>query len=545
MAAPLVPGDDAPNVHPNMIGDRHMRDFHQPGRSTVFADQGMCATSHPLAAQTAISILQQGGNAVDAAIGAAILLGTCEPQMTGIGGDMFALIHQPDGTIAGLNASGRAPAGLNPDTLRETHQSMPAFDAAAVTVPGAVDGFCRLHTDHGTLPMDQILAPAIHYAEAGVPVAPRVAFDWEGAVGNLSGRARELFLDQGKAPKPGARFATPQQADVLRAIAAKGRAGFYEGAVAEDMVASLQALGGTHTMEDFAATACDYVTPLRSTYRGAELIEMPPNGQGAAAMLILNMLETLDPQDDPFGAMRVHLEAEATKLGYDARDRFIADPSHMTRLDHLLSKDVARDLAGLIDPARAMPDPRTASENVHKETIYITVVDRDRRAVSLIYSIFDTFGSGLASDKFGILFHNRGKGFNLLKGHPNEAGPTKRPMHTIIPGMLRDAGGALIPFGVMGGAYQATGHARFVSNVVDYGMSLQAAIDAPRTFAEHGIVKVEDGYGTAARATLEGLGHSLIRPDTAIGGAQAIRIGLDGVLEGGSDPRKDGIALGY
>ncbi len=522
-----------------------MRDFHSPGRSTVYSDQGMCATSHPLAAQTAISILQQGGNAVDAAIGAAILMGICEPQMTGIGGDMFALVSQPDGTITGLNASGRAPASLNPDTLRAVHTAMPQSDAASVTVPGAIDGFCRLHTDHGALPMDQVLAPAIHYAEAGVPVAPRVAFDWAAATGNLSGRARDLYLSQGLAPKAGTRFAAPEQAGVLRAIAAKGRAGFYEGEVAEDMVTSLQALGGTHTLDDFAATACDYVTPLRSSYRGAELIEMPPNGQGAAAMLILNMLETLDPQDDPFGAQRVHLEAEATKLGYDARDRFIADPAHMNRLDHLLSKATASDLAALIDPARAMADPRTASENVHRETIYITVVDKDRRAVSLIYSIFDTFGSGLASEKFGVLFHNRGKGFSLSKGHPNEAGPGKRPMHTIIPGMLREADGALIPFGVMGGAYQATGHARFVSNVVDYGMSLQAAIDAPRTFAEQGILKVEDGYGPALRTALEGLGHRLIRPDTPIGGAQAIRIGTDGVLEGGSDPRKDGIALGY
>ncbi len=522
-----------------------MRDFHSPGRSTVFSDQGMCATSHPLAAQTAISILQRGGNAVDAAIGAAVLLGVCEPQMTGIGGDMFALIHQPDGTITGLNASGRAPAGLNPDNLRVTHKTMPQSDAASVTVPGAVDGFCRLHDDYGSMDLARILAPAIHYSEAGVPVAPRVAFDWAGALDNLHGRARDLFMIDGKAPLPGARFAMPAQADVLRAIASEGRTGFYEGAVAKDMVTSLQALGGTHTMEDFAATACDYVTPLRSTYRGAELIEMPPNGQGAAAMLILNMLETLDPQDDACGAMRVHLEAEATKLGYDARDRFIADANHMTRLDHLLSKDTARDLAALIDPARAMPDPRTASDNVHKETIYITVVDKDRRAVSLIYSIFDTFGSGLASDKFGILFHNRGKGFTLTKGHPNEAGPGKRPMHTIIPAMVREADGGLISFGVMGGAYQATGHARFVSNVVDYGMSLQAAIDGPRTFAIQGILKVEDCYDTAARTALEGMGHKLIRPDTPIGGAQAIRIRPDGVLEGGSDPRKDGIALGY
>lgn len=522
-----------------------MRDFHTPGRSAVYSDQGMCATSHPLAAQTAISILQQGGNAVDAAIGAAILLGICEPQMTGLGGDMFALIAQPDGTITGLNASGRAPAGLDADALRAIHKTMPPIDAASVTVPGAVDGFCRLHADHGAMPLDQVLAPAIHYAEAGVPVAPRVAFDWAGAEDNIAGHARSLYLKDGKALPTGARFAAPAQAEVLRAIASRGRAGFYEGDVAQDMVASLQALGGTHKLEDFAATACDYVTPLRSTYRGAELIEMPPNGQGAAAMLILNMLETMAPQDDPFGGQRVHLEAEATKLGYDARDRFIADPAAVTRLDHLLSKDTARDLAALIDPDRAMNDPRTASDNVHKETIYITVVDRDRRAVSLIYSIFDTFGSGLASNKFGILFHNRGKGFSLQKGHPNEAGPRKRPMHTIIPGMLKLADGSLIPFGVMGGAYQATGHARFVSNIVDYGMDLQAAIDAPRSFAEKGTLRIERGYGADTRAALEGMGHALVDPDTPIGGAQSIRIRPDGVLEGGSDPRKDGIALGY
>ncbi len=522
-----------------------MRDFHTPGRSAVYSDQGMCATSHPLAAQTAISILQQGGNAVDAAIGAASLLGICEPQMTGLGGDMFALIAQPDGNIIGLNASGRAPAGLDAEALRATHKTMPAMDAVSVTVPGAVDGFCRLHADHGALPLDQILAPAIHYAEAGVPVAPRVAFDWAGAKDNIAGRARALFLKDGKAFPIGARFAAPAQAEVLRAIASQGRVGFYEGVVAEDMVASLQALGGTHTLDDFAATACDYVTPLRSTYRGAEVIEMPPNGQGAAAMLILNMLETLSPQDDPFGAQRVHLEAEATKLGYDARDRFIADPAAVTRLDHLLSKDTARDLAALIDPARAMENPRIASDNVHKETIYITVVDRDRRAVSLIYSIFDTFGSGLASNTFGILFHNRGKGFSLEKGHPNEAGPRKRPMHTIIPGMLKLDDGSLIPFGVMGGAYQATGHARFVSNVVDYGMDPQSAIDAPRSFAEKASLRIERGYGPDARTALESMGHDLTNPDTPIGGAQAIRIRPDGVLEGGSDPRKDGIALGY
>lgn len=522
-----------------------MRDFQQPGRSAVYADQGMCATSHPLAAQTAISILRQGGNAVDAAIGAAVLLGLCEPQSTGIGGDMFALVAQPDGEIIGLNASGRAPAGLSADALREVHDKMPLYDISAVTIPGAVDGFCRLHGDHGHLALEEVLAPAIHYADAGIPIAPRVAHDYTMSGHLLQGPARRHYMHDDMPLPLGARFKAPGQAEVLRRIAAEGRAGFYEGEVMQDMLASLNALGGTHTAEDFAQTACDYVTPLGSTYRDAELIELPPNGQGATAMLILNMLETMDPQDDAFGPQRAHLEAEATKLGYDARERFLADPDHVTRLEHILSKDTAKNLAALIDPNTAMPDPRKASDNVHKDTVYITVVDKDRRAVSLIYSIFHSFGSGFASDKFGILFQNRGGGFTLEKGHPNEAGPGKRPMHTIIPGMLKLGDGSLMPFGVMGGSYQSTGHARFVSNVVDYGMDPQAAIDAPRLFAEAGVVKIERGYGADARAALQEKGHVLTTPPSPIGGAQAIRIHPDGLLEGGSDPRKDGLALGY
>lgn len=522
-----------------------MRDFHKPGRSAVFADQGMCATSHPLATQTAVAILQSGGNAIDAAIGAAVLLGFCEPQSTGIGGDMFALVSARDGQIIGLNASGRAPAGIDADALRANHDIMPLYDVAAVTVPGAVDGFCRLHADHGHLPMDQVLAPAIHYADAGIPVAPRVAFDYGQSASVLSGHARTLFLQDDAAIPMGAHFKAPGQAEVLRRVAAEGRAGFYEGEVAEDMVASLRALGGSHTLDDFAATECTYVEPLRSTYRDAELLELPPNGQGATAMLILNMLETMDPQDDPFSTQRAHLEAEATKLGYDARDRFIADMDHVTRLEHMLSKDTAASLAGLIDPTRALPDPRVASDNIHKETIYITVVDKDRRAVSLIYSIFHSFGSGFASDKFGVLFQNRGGGFTLEPGHPNEIGPGKRPMHTIIPGMLKLGDGSLMPFGVMGGAYQSAGHARFVSNIVDYGMGPQEAIDGPRTFAEAGHIKVERGYGQDVHDGLAAKGHDVQIPETAVGGAQAIRIRPDGVLEGGSDPRKDGIALGY
>ena len=526
-----------------------MRDFHLPGRSAVFAENGMCATSHPLAAKVALNLLEQGGNAVDAAIGAAVLLGFCEPQMTGIGGDCFALIKRPESDdIIGLNGSGRAPAGLSADALRaDGHSAMPRQHVAAITIPGAVDAFCRLHGDHGKLDLGQVLAPAIRYAEDGVPIAPRVAFDVQESGPKLQGAAKDHFLIGGQIPALGQVFRAPGQAEVLRRIAKDGRKAFYEGEIAADMLASLRALGGTHTEEDFAATACDYVTPLKNPYKGAELVELPPNGQGATAMLLTNILSHFDlPAMDPFGADRLHIEAEATKLAYDARNRFIADADHCTRLAHMLAPETATSLAALIDPKRAMADPKPLTETVHRETIYITVVDRDRMAVSLIYSIFDGYGSGLASDKFGILFHNRGAGFSLEQGHPNEAGGGKRPMHTIIPGMLREADGSLMPFGVMGGAYQATGHARFVTNTVDFGLHPQAAIDAPRAFSEPEGLKVERGYAPEVLQDMLDRGHKAYVPEGPIGGAQAIRIDAKtGMLQGASDPRKDGCALGY
>ncbi|MBV0913341.1 gamma-glutamyltransferase family protein [Anianabacter salinae] len=526
-----------------------MRDFQQPGRSEVFAANGMCATSHPLAAKTAIQILEAGGNAVDAAIAGAVLLGIAEPQMTGIGGDWFVLFTPPgDDRIHALNGSGRAPAGLTAAAMRGAgHTIVPDMGAEAVTVPGAVDAFCRLSADWGKAGLAMSLAPAIHYAEAGIPVAPRVAFDWQTAESRLQGAARGFYLNGGKVPHVGQMFRHTQQAEVLRRIALEGRAGFYEGEVAEDMVASLTALGGTHTLDDFAATACDYVDPISGDYKGTELVEHPPNGHGATAILMANILAEFDlPSMDPLGAQRIHIEAEAAKLAYDTRNRFLSDPATMTRLDHMLSQDTARALAALIDPARAMANPAAISESVHKETIYITVVDADRMCVSLIYSIFHNFGSGLASDRFGILFQNRGAGFTLTEGHPNEAAGGKRPMHTIIPGMLRQDGKVVMPFGVMGGAYQPNGHARFLTNVVDYGMSPQQAIDAPRSFFDQGVLNVERGYPDAVRQALTDMGHKVEVPHTAIGGAQAIRLDhANGVLVGASDPRKDGCALGY
>jgi len=525
-----------------------MRDFQMPGRSEILATNGMCATSHPLAAQAAIDILKRGGNAMDAAIAGAVLLGICEPQMTGIGGDCFVLYSAPGSDkVQALNGSGRAPAAASAARLREAGAAtVPLGGPDAVTVPGAIDAFCHLSETVGKLGLEALLAPAINYAEAGVPVAARVAFDWANAAAMLQGHARKTYLLDGKVPQVGQTFRTPGQAEVLRRIAKTGRDAFYTGEVAEDMIAALTARGGVHTAQDFAATKCMETTPVSGEYKGSELLEHPPNGQGATAILLLNILSQFDVAGiDPMGAERAHIEAEAAKLAYDARNRFIADPDFTSRLDHMTSVETAARLAALIDPKRAMPASVPTAGSVHKDTIYITVVDCDRMAVSLIYSIFHGFGSGIASEKFGILLQNRGAGFTLEQGHPNELGVGKRPMHTIIPGMLRENGRVVMPFGVMGGAYQPVGHARFVSNLRDFGMGLQATLDAPRCFSDAGVMKVERGYSQSVRQELTDMGHNVVVPDVALGGAQAIRIGAGGVLEGASDPRKDGCALGY
>ena len=525
-----------------------MRDFQTNGRSAVYASNGMCATSHPLAAKVAVQMLEAGGNAVDAAIAGAVLLGICEPQMTGIGGDCFVLLTPAgEDRVVALNGSGRAPAGLNAATLRaQGMTTVPVGGPESVTIPGAIDAFCRLSNDFGKLGLKASLAPAIHYAATGVPVAPRVASDWAQARDALQGNARDAYLINGAAPQTGQVFRAPGQAEVLRRIALEGRSGFYEGEVAQDMVAALTARGGVHTLDDFANCASEYTDPITGGYGGLDLWEHPPNGQGATAILLLNILKHFDIAGmDPFGAQRAHIEAEATKLAYDARNRFVADPDHMTKLDHMLSPRTAADLAALINPKRATPAAQSGAEAVHKDTIYITVVDKDRMCVSLIYSVFHSFGSGIASDKFDVLFQNRGAGFTLTKDHPNEAGGGKRPMHTIIPGLLKKDGKPYMPFGVMGGQYQSTGHARFLTNVTDFGMDVQTAIDGPRCFAEGDILNVETGYDDSVRAELAGMGHKVATPEVAIGGAQAITLNEDGVLIGGSDPRKDGCALGY
>lgn len=526
-----------------------MRNFHQPGRSSVYATNGMVATSHPLAATEALAILRDGGNAIDAAIAGAVLLGGCEPHMTGLGGDCFALIKLAGSEdVVAVNGSGRAPKATSAEAVRAQGVTRiePAHPAS-ITVPGAVDAFCRMSELYGRLGLDRVLAPAIRYFDEGIPVAPRVAFDIATLADNLAPSGKAHYLSSGHPFSLGERFAMPGQAEVLRRIARNGRDAFYTGEVAEDMNAALKAIGGAHQLDDFAKTETTFADPISGSYRGTDLVEHPPNGQGATAILLANILAEFDVASmDPFGAERLHLETEATKLAYDARNRFLSDPEHMTRLDHMLDPATGTSLAALIDPRKAMADPTPLSEAVHKDTVLITVVDRDGMAVSLIYSIFASFGSGVASDKFGILFHNRGSGFNLTPGHPNELGPGKRPMHTILPGMTRKNGQIDMTFGVMGGQYQASGHCHLLSNIIDFGMDPQTAIDVPRVFPEAQGLRIEENLSKETRQGLIDRGHSLYQEASPIGGAQAIRIDHEtGNLIAGSDPRKDGIAVGY
>ena len=525
-----------------------MRDFHLPGRSSVLAENGMCATSHPLAAQAALEILKNGGNAMDATIAGAVLLGICEPQMTGIGGDCFVLFSQAGSDeIKSLNGSGTAPSLASANNLRDKgFRSIPLNSPHAVTIPCAIDAFCKLSNDWGKLGLDRILQPAIHYAERGVPIAERVAYDVAALTETLNPSGREFYLPWGRAPKVGELFVHHGQVKVLKEIARHGRDGFYSGEVAEDMVNSLQKLGGFQTMDDFSNMEAFYTNPISRNFAKFELVEHPPNSQGATAILLCNILKHFPISSmDPFGFERTHIETEAAKLAYDARNRLVSDPNVFDATTRMTSEKLAEDLAAKINLKKVINEVSSITEEVHKDTIYITVVDKDRMVVSLIYSIFHSFGSGIASEKFGVLFQNRGAGFNLIPGHVNEYGANKRPLHTIIPAIVREKGTVKMPFGVMGGQYQAAGHARVLSNIYDFEMDIQTALDAPRSFFENGSLRIERGYNESTVQKLSSLGHNIDQKIGPIGGAQAIRINENGVLQGASDPRKDGSAIGY
>ncbi|CAE7661074.1 ywrD [Symbiodinium necroappetens] len=528
-----------------------MRDFDFPGRSAVHATNGAVATSHPYASLAALDVLRAGGGAVDAAIAAVATLCVVEPHMTGIGGDCFVL-YAPNGgdAVVGLNGSGRAPAAASLETLREAGLSeIEVTSPHAVTLPGAVDAWCRLHERYGRRELAELLAPAIGYARDGYPLHARVASDWAELAPKLRRNAEAAadFLPGGLAPREGDLHRQPALADTLERIAREGRSGFYEGPVAEAMVRSLRDLGGVHSLEDFAAVAGEWVTPIASDYRGHRVHQIPPNNQGVVALAMLNILEGYDLAGlAPLGALRTHLEIEAGRLAYDMRNRHLADGGSLeVPLERLLSKDWAGELRDKIDPEQAfaeIPDLGLATS----DTVYVTVVDRDRNTVSFINSLFHGFGSGILCGEAGVMFHSRGASFRLDPAHPNRLAPNKRPMHTIMPGLVTRDGRAEIGYGVMGGDYQPFGHARLLTNLIDYAMDPQAGLDCPRVFALGQRVEVEKSLPGETLAGLQRRGHSLSLAGQALGGGQCIRIDhARGLLTAGSDPRKDGCALGY
>ena len=491
---------------------------------------------------------------MDAAIAACAVQCVVEPESTGVGGDCFCL-YAPEGSadVVAFNGSGRAPAGATVEALAGRGvTSLERHSPHAVTIPGAIDAWTRLLSDHGTMSLATLLAPAIDYAQNGFPVSSRVHTDFSVQADFLRKDpiSASIYLPDGAPPPVGSVLRLPQLAKTLEALAEEGREVFYRGWIARDIVERLQGLGGLHTMQDFANAAGEYVTPISGTFRGRDIMQCPPNGQGVIALLLLHMFEKLpiDP-GGPLTLERIHTEIEACRLAYGARNVFVGDPAFgESPVERLLSEAYAAQLAEAIDPLKAVVPAPHFSLPPHRDTVYITVVDKDRNACSFINTLFHNFGSGITAPVSGVTLHNRGQGFVLEKGHPNCIEPGKRPLHTIIPGMVLENGRVTMSYGVMGGQYQSFGHMQFLTRHFDFGLDLQEAMDLPRFMVEptSGRVDMENAIGPELRAALEQRGHQIALPPTPIGGSQAISIDWhNNVLTGASDPRKDGCALGY
>jgi gamma-glutamyltranspeptidase/glutathione hydrolase len=538
-------------------------------RSPVLARRGLVASSQPLASQAGLAILMQGGNAADAAVAMAAALNVTEPTSTGIGGDCFALYyHAGTGRVTALNGSGRAPAALTLDLVERQALNhggeLPPYHAHTVTVPGACAGWCDLIIRDGSLPLDAILAPAIALAEDGFPVAPLTAHFWDrGAQNQLKtapgGQALTLG---GRAPRPGEVFRNPGLARTLRAVAEGGAAAFYQGEIAQAIAAAVQSAGGVLTTGDLAAHASTWDEPISITYRGLRVWECPPNGQGLAALLALNVLAGFElAGQDPLGVDRFHLLIEALRIAFADAHWHICDPNHVAvPLAELLSPDYAAQRRRLLDPGRASLDVRRGAPVAASGTVFLCAVYGQGNACSFINSNYMGFGTGIVpagpAGPCGFTLQNRGHNFSLQPGHPNALAPNKRPYHTIIPGLLtRAADDSLYgPFGVMGGFMQPQGHTQVVVALADDGLDPQAALNRPRFCIEGGraggTVALEAGLPEPAVAGLAERGHPL-RPGldgydrAAVGRGQVIRREPDGVLWGGSDPRADGCAMGF
>lgn len=515
-------------------------------RSPVLALNGMVATSQALASRAALAVLGDGGNAVDAAISAAAVLNVVEPTMTGIGGDMFALVFMSrDGRPVGLNGSGWSGSKAS---IENTGGADVLTGIQTVTVPGAVAGWFKLHERYGTRPIPQLLDPAIAYAEDGFPVSEVVAGQWERIEEYLrtAGNAGDTYLPGGRAPRHGEVFRNPDLGRTFRQLARNGRDAVYRGPIARAIVDTSDTLGGFIAEADLEEFDAEWVEPISTSYRGYDVWELPPNTQGATALEMLNILEPVDLRSMGHNSAEyIHLMVEAKKLAFADREALIADPARVdVPTGRLISKTYASEQRARIDRTRAS-DLGTPGGSATGDTVYLTVVDRERNAVSFINSLFGSFGSGVVAGRSGVCLHNRGNGFSLNPGHPNCMAPRKRPFHTLIPAMVTRDSHPYFSFGVMGGDMQAQGHVQVLANLIDFGMDVQQSGEAPRFRHDPGQLALESAFSPEVRDALAAKGHCIVDGFGGFGGYQGIRIDpVSDVLMGGSDPRKDGCALG-
>jgi gamma-glutamyltranspeptidase/glutathione hydrolase len=542
-------------------GDRPTRN-PRATRSVVMGRRGLIATSQPLASADGLQVLAEGGNAIDAAVTAAATLSVVEPTMTGIGGDLFAIVRDGrTGGIHGLNASGRSPAAATLDALGDG--PMPNHGIRSVSVPGAVDGWHELLRRHGTITLARALAPAIEHAREGFAVTEIVARQWRAAETRLAAdpATARTFLADGRAPVTGTVFRNPQLAATLEQISEGGRDAFYRGPTAQAIASDARARGGWLTADDLAAHRSDWIEPLRTTFRGHEVLELPPNTQGLAALEVLNLLERDDLADRGHNtAAYLHTVIEAIRIAFADRDAHIADPAAVAPeiVEHLVSKGYAAARRDEIDPRRAatrydawrardrtVPAPTRQGAG---DTVYLTAADRDGHVVSLIQSLFEAFGAGIVAGDTGVALQNRAALFSVDPGHPNALAPRKRPFHTLAPAMVLRDGRPWLSYGVMGGDMQIQGHVQVLLNLLLFGMNVQEAGEAARVRWNGDGVAAETGVPTETRDGLLARGHHLLEVDAGsggFGGFQGILIDHErGVLMGGSDPRKDGLAIG-
>jgi gamma-glutamyltranspeptidase/glutathione hydrolase len=537
-------------------GDRPSGNIHGT-RSPAVGRRGMIATSQSLASAAGLKVLQDGGNAIDAAVTAAAVLAVVEPSMNGIGGDLLALVYDAKtNKVHGLDSTGRSAHAATPaEYQRRGLTEMPGGGVLTVDVPGVVEGWHQLLTRFGTITLAQALAPAIGYARDGFPVAELMANEWQNNAATLAACnfTAATFLPDGRPPRHGEIFSNPRLARSLQAIADEGRDAFYRGSIAEAIVADIARRDGLLTLRDFADHRADWVEPISTNYRGYDLLEMPPSTQGFVALEMLNIMEGFDIAAlGHNSADYLHVVAEAKRIAFADRSAFLADRDHMAAgvLQTLTSKPYAAKRRAEISMTMAAASYSSGSSLDFAgrdlgDTVYLTAADAQGNVISFIQSLFNSFGCGFCAGDTGITLHNRGSGFVLTPGHPNEIGPHQRPLHTLVPAMLVKNGAPWISFGVMGGDNQAQAHAQMVANFVDFGLHVQQAGDAPRIRHMGDAIAVERGIGSEVRRALEARGHALKDGRGQVGGYQAICIDPhSGVLLGGSDLRKDGLAIG-